>query len=102
MTPKRSRKQIERIKKAHSRATGRHVMHKTKLGTVINDRVKSKLSRINRVAEEYGTGPADSVNKAETYGTAPVDEQPKPRVPLLSGGSDPTLGKKFEEELHRP
>jgi hypothetical protein len=25
----------------------------------------------------------------------------RPRVPLLSGGKDPTLGERFEEELYR-
>ncbi|MBA2691953.1 MAG: hypothetical protein H0U65_05590 [Rubrobacter sp.] len=28
------------------------------------------------------------------------DEQPRPRLPLLSGGKDPTLAERFEEELH--
>ncbi len=27
-------------------------------------------------------------------------EQPRPRLPLLSGGKDPTLAERFEEELH--
>jgi len=26
--------------------------------------------------------------------------QPRPRLPLLSGGKDPTLAERFEEELH--
>ena len=31
-----------------------------------------------------------------------VDErQPRPTVPLLPGGKDPTLGERFEEELYR-
>jgi hypothetical protein len=29
-------------------------------------------------------------------------EQPRPKVPLLSGGKDPTLAERFEEELRRP
>lgn len=28
--------------------------------------------------------------------------QPRPKVPLLPGGEDPTLGGRFEEELYRP
>lgn len=28
-------------------------------------------------------------------------EQPVPKVPLLSGGKDPTLAERFEEELRR-
>ncbi len=27
-------------------------------------------------------------------------EQPRPRLPLLSGGKNPTLAERFEEELH--
>ena len=30
------------------------------------------------------------------------EEQPRPRVPLLPEGGDPTLGGRFEEELYRP
>lgn len=26
--------------------------------------------------------------------------QPRPRLPLLPGGKDPTLAERFEEELH--
>jgi len=26
--------------------------------------------------------------------------QPRPKIPLLSGGQDPTLGERFEEELY--
>ncbi len=29
------------------------------------------------------------------------ERQPRPRIPLLSGGQDPTLGERFEEELYR-
>lgn len=28
-------------------------------------------------------------------------QQPRPKVPLLSGGKDPTLGERFEDELYR-
>jgi hypothetical protein len=28
-------------------------------------------------------------------------QQPGPKVPLFSGGEDPTLGERFEEELYR-
>ena len=38
----------------------------------------------------------------ETRGNGAHDEgQPQPRIPLLSGGKDPTLGERFEEELYR-
>ncbi len=29
------------------------------------------------------------------------DGQPRPRLPLLSGGKNPNLAERFEEELHR-
>ncbi len=28
------------------------------------------------------------------------ESQPRPRLPLLSGGKDSTLAERFEEELH--
>jgi hypothetical protein len=34
-------------------------------------------------------------------GKSDKNEQPRPRLPLLSGGGDPTLAERFEEELHR-
>ena len=38
----------------------------------------------------------------EAGGNSASERQPRPRVPLLSGGKDPTLGERFEEELFRP
>ena len=38
----------------------------------------------------------------EMDGNGAHERQPRPRVPLLSGGKDPTLGGRFEEELYRP
>lgn len=37
----------------------------------------------------------------ETGGHGRHGRQPRPRIPLLSGGQDPTLGERFEEELYR-
>ncbi len=37
----------------------------------------------------------------ETDGSGSHERQPRPKVPLLSGGKDPTLGERFEEELYR-
>jgi hypothetical protein len=37
----------------------------------------------------------------EAGGNGGHERQPRPRVPLLSGGQDPTLGERFEEELFR-
>jgi hypothetical protein len=35
----------------------------------------------------------------KTGGNGTHEWQPWPRIPLLSGGQDPTLGERFEEEL---
>ena len=54
---------------------------------------------LRRHLEETG-GPEAS--REETRGDgAHEGRQPRPRVPLLSGGQDPTLGERFEEELYR-
>jgi hypothetical protein len=37
----------------------------------------------------------------ETRGNGAHEGQPRPRIPLLSGGKDPTRGERFEEELYR-
>ena len=37
----------------------------------------------------------------EVDGNGSRELQPRPRIPLLSGGKDPTLGERFEEELYR-
>lgn len=34
-------------------------------------------------------------------GESSGNEQPRPRLPLLSGGKNPNLAERFEEELHR-
>lgn len=94
MSPKRSKKQVERIKKAHKRATGRVAVH-GKSGRIGPGETRSGKHVITRSSRSYG---ADLVSPGHI---APADEQPRPKVPLLSGGSDPTLGKRFEEELYR-
>ncbi len=86
MSVRRSRKQMERIKKARSAKSGRFVV----------------------VVQKRGAGRA--VPKARTYGGLVVEsrggskdpQQPQPKIPLLSGGKDPTLGERFEEELYHP
>ena len=37
----------------------------------------------------------------EARGNGARERQPRPRIPLLSSGQDPTLGERFEEELYR-
>jgi hypothetical protein len=94
--PKRSKEQIERLRKKRARSakTGKHFVIHTKSGS------------IHSVVRDKGTG--RTMPKAETYGPtiskARSDDedpqQPRPKIPLLSGGKDPTLGERFEEELY--
>lgn len=91
MSVRRSNKHIARLKEARSRAS-RYIVTGSKSG-------KFQVRRSARQA----------VPKPRTYGgPAQVVEargkdlqQPRPKVPLLSGGKDPTLGERFEEELYR-
>lgn len=95
MAVRRSRRQIERLKKARSAKTGRFVVVHTKSG------------RIRSVVRNRGAG--RTIPKAKTYGATVVGargngkdlQQPRPKIPLLTGGKDPTLGERFEEELYR-
>ena len=41
------------------------------------------------------------LGEADGNGAGFAGRQPRPRTPLLPGGKDPTLGKRFEEELYR-
>jgi hypothetical protein len=55
---------------------------------------------LRRYYLEVMGGPEAS--REETRGDgAQEGRQPRPRVPLLSGSQDSTLGKRFEEELYR-
>ncbi len=44
---------------------------------------------------------ADAPPREEARSNGASERQPRPRIPLLSGGQDPTLGERFEEELYR-
>ncbi len=90
MATRRSKKQIDRLKKARSRAS-RYIVAGSKSGKF---QVRRSVGRVVPRTRTYG-GPAPA---AETRGK---DQQPRPKVPLLSGGKDPTLGERFEEELYR-
>ena len=92
MPPRRTRKQIERIKKARSKVTGRYVVHH-KRSVEGSDAVRSR--RGVSTIRSYGRSVSGDVAITDQSG------QPKPKVPLLSGGDDPTLGRRFEEELFR-
>ena len=83
MPTRRSRRQIERIKKARGAKSGRFVMVHTKSGA------------IRSVVRDRDAGMA--VPKAKTYGAIVVGgrgaydpRQPRPKIPLLSGGKDST------------
>lgn len=91
MATKRSRKQIERIKKIRSKAAGRAIVHQSKLGRARSVRVKPGKTVIS-----------GSLGSSAHMRPTPSDqEQPRPKIPLLSGGKNPTLAERFEEELYR-
>lgn len=94
MAGKRSKRQIDRIKRvkaARGAKTGRFVVSRSKSGEVVS----ARSGRVVPRARAYGG--ATSYTKAE----GKERQQPRPKVPLLSGGKDPTLGERFEEELYR-
>jgi hypothetical protein len=53
---------------------------------------------LRRYLEETGGAEA---SREETDGNGAHEGHPRPRIPLLSGGKDPMLGERFEEELYR-
>jgi hypothetical protein len=61
--------------------------------------------KIYEVFEEALRRYLEETSKAEASREEPRDYrayewQPRPRIPLLFGGRDPTLGERFEEELY--
>lgn len=94
MAGKRSKRQIDRIKRvkaARGAKTGRFVVSRSKSGGFVG----ARSGRVVPKARAHGGAP--SPTKAE----GKERQQPRPKVPLLSGGNDPTLGERFEEELCR-
>ena len=91
MAARRLKKQIERIRKARNKKAGRYVVRGSGSGRTV------------------GKSAGRDVPKTRTYGRSALPaqtsgkdrQQPQPKVPLLSGGKDPTLGERFEEELYR-
>ena len=91
MSVRRSKKQIERFKKARSKRAGAV-------------RARSRASSPARHwAKDTATGRIVSRRKTggRAQSTSGGRSQPRPKVPLLSGSKDPTLGERFEEELYR-
>jgi hypothetical protein len=92
MSVRRSKKQIEGLKKARSKRAGAV-------------RARSRASSPARHwAKNVATGRI--VGRRKTGGRAQStsgghSQPPRPKVPLLSGSKDPTLGERFEEELYR-
>ena len=88
----RSKRQIERLKRARSKRAG-------------VARMRSRIMLSARWTKRYAsTGRIVSGSKIErNNGGRPgqVSSQPRPKLPLLSGGKDPTLRERFEEELYR-
>jgi len=91
MAGKRSKKQIERIKKARSKV-GRYIVSSSKSGKY---QVRKGAGRAVSKAGSYGRSASPAQTREKDH------QQPQPKVPLLSGGKDPTLGERFEEELYR-
>ncbi len=92
--PKHSRRQIERLKKARRAKTGRFVVTRSKPGTFS---VVYKKAAGRAVSKDETHGPIIFRDRSDGEDS----RQPRPKIPLLSGGMDPTLGERFEEELYR-
>lgn len=58
-------------------------------------------NRNGKICEVFGEALKRYLEEANGDG-GDGSQQPRPRVPLLSGGKDPTFGGRFEEELYRP
>ena len=91
MSARRSKKQIERLKKARSKA-GRYIVTVFKSGKF---QVRKSAGRAIPKTRTYGGSASAALTRGKDR------QQPRPKVPLLSGGKDPTLGERFEEELYR-
>lgn len=86
MASKHSKKQIERLKKAHGKRAGAV-------------RAGSQVASSTRWTKRNAS--TDRIVGSEAKRQMQAISQPRPKLPLLSGGKDPTLGERFEEELLR-
>jgi hypothetical protein len=93
----RSRKQMERIKKARrAKNTDRFVVTRTRSGMIVGDVLKKSAGRsVPKTRAHTRSVPATKVSREN-------GRQPRPKVPLLPGGKDSTLGERFEGELYHP
>jgi hypothetical protein len=91
MAGRRSKEQMDRIKKARIKKSGRFVTAKT---VKTRDYAVKFVVKTRRGRFAYN----DVEHKNDPSGVS--GRQPRPKVPLLSGGKDPTLAERFEEELY--
>lgn len=87
MSARRSKRQIDRLKKARSKRAG-----------VVRARSKMASPTTRWSRRNPATGRITGNYKIIVSGGKPP-LQPRPKLPLLSGGKDPTLAERFEEEL---
>ena len=92
MVARRKKVQIDRIKKPLSRAS-RYVVASSKSGKFQDLR---SIARVGPKARTSGGRGSDEELRVKDR------QQPRPKVPLLSGSKDPTLGERFQEELYDP
>jgi hypothetical protein len=92
MAAKRPKKRIEQIRKARSKRAG-SVKSRSQATPAV--RWGKKDAAASRIVRRY-----KSVRGGEKR-TSETRSQPRPKLPLLSGGKDPTLAERFEEELYR-
>ncbi len=92
MVVRRSKQQIERLKKARNKRAG---VGKVRSRTMLSARWTKKNSPTGQIVGGYKF----DGNNGERLKQG--RSQPRPKLPLLSGGKDPTLGERFEEELYR-
>ena len=91
MSVRRSKKQMERLKRARSKRAGVVGVRSQTMSTRWTKR-SAATGRIIGNHKVIGSGGKRS---------AQTSSQPRPKLPLLSNGKDPTLGERFEEELYR-
>ncbi len=92
MAVRRSKRQIERLKKARNTRAG---VARVRSRTMLSARWMKKNVSTGRIVDGYKIGGKNGKRSGQER------SQPRPKLPLLSGGKDPTLGERFEEELYR-
>jgi hypothetical protein len=96
---------IAQIDEARARITVSADKQTVKDGPTFDDDREITPEYEDEVRSYYGLGSLTGADTAGGYGDHYVAEDedanyPRPRLPLLSGGKDPTLAERFEEELY--